>query len=104
MDEVFRALADPTRRQLLDALFERDGQTLSQLERPLSMSRFGVMKHLGVLEEAGLLTTRRRGREKLHFLHPVPIRLVYERWVSKFQEPWASALTELKREIEEEQR
>ena len=104
MDEVFRALADPTRRQLLDALFERDGQTLSQLERPLSMSRFGVMKHLGVLEEAGLLTTRRRGREKLHFLNPVPIRLVYERWVSRFQEPWASALTELKREIEEEQR
>lgn len=103
MDEVFKALADPTRRQLLDALFERDGQTLSELEARLPMSRFGVMKHLKVLEEAGLLTTRRRGREKLHFLNPVPIRLVHERWVSKFAEPWASALTELKREIEEEQ-
>ena len=104
MDEVFKALADPTRRQLLDALFERDGQTLSELEAPLEMSRFGVMKHLRVLEEAGLLTSQKRGREKLHFLNPVPIRLVYERWVSKYQEPWASALTELKREIEEEQR
>lgn len=104
MDEVFKALADPTRRQLLDALFERDGQSLGELERPLEMSRFGVMKHLGVLEGAGLVTTRRRGREKLHFLNPVPIQLVYERWVSKYREPWASALTELKREIEEEQR
>ncbi len=104
MDAVFKALADPTRRQLLDALHERDGQTLGELERPLEMSRFGAMKHLGVLEKAGLITTRRRGREKLHFLNPVPIRLVYERWVSKYQEPWASALTELKREIEEEQR
>ena len=103
VDEVFKALADPTRRQLLDELFERDGQTLSELERRLPMSRFGVMKHLKVLEGAGLLTTRRRGREKLHFLNPVPIRLVYERWVSKYAEPWASALTELKREIEEEQ-
>ena len=102
MDEVFKALADPTRRQLLDELFARDGQTLGELERRLPMSRFGAMKHLKVLEEAGLLTTRRRGREKLHFLNPVPIRLVYERWVSKFAEPWASALTELKREIEEE--
>lgn len=103
MDEVFKALADPTRRQLLDELFERDGQSLGELERRLPMSRFGVMKHLKVLEEAGLLTTRRRGREKLHFLNPVPIRLLYERWVSKYAEPWASALTELKREIEEEQ-
>ncbi len=103
MDEVFKALADPTRRQLLDELFEQDGQTLSELERRLPMSRFGVMKHLKVLEGAGLLTTRRRGREKLHFLNPVPIRLVHERWVSKYAEPWASALTELKREIEEEQ-
>jgi DNA-binding transcriptional ArsR family regulator len=102
MDEVFKALADPTRRQLLDELFEQDGQTLSELERRLPMSRFGVMKHLKVLEQAGLLTTQRRGREKLHFLNPVPIRLVYERWVSKYAEPWASALTELKREIEEE--
>jgi DNA-binding transcriptional ArsR family regulator len=102
MDEVFKALADPTRRQLLDQLFERDGQSLSELEGPLPMSRFGAMKHLKVLEEAGLLTTRRHGRQKLHFLNPVPIRLVYERWVSKYAEPWASALTELKREIEEE--
>jgi DNA-binding transcriptional ArsR family regulator len=104
MDEVFKALADPTRRGLLDRLFERDGQTLGELEEGLSMTRFGVMKHLKVLEEAGLLTTRKRGREKLHFLNPVPIRLVYERWVSKYAEPWASALSELKTEIEEEGR
>jgi DNA-binding transcriptional ArsR family regulator len=102
MDEVFKALADPTRRGLLDRLFERDGQTLGELEEGMSMTRFGVMKHLKVLEEAGLLTTQRRGREKLHFLNPVPIRLVYERWVSKYAEPWASALSELKTEIEEE--
>jgi DNA-binding transcriptional ArsR family regulator len=104
MDEVFKALADPTRRGLLDRLFKRDGQTLGELEAGLSMTRFGVMKHLRVLEEAGLLTTRKRGREKLHFLNPVPIRLVYERWVSKYAEPWASALSELKTEIEEEDR
>lgn len=102
MDEVFKALADSTRRGLLDRLFERDGQTLGELEEGLPMTRFGVMKHLKVLEEAGLLTTRKRGREKLHFLNPVPIRLVYERWVSKYAEPWASALSELKTEIEEE--
>ena len=102
MNEVFRALADPTRRDLLDRLFERDGQSLSALEERLPMSRFGVMKHLRVLEGAGLVTTRRHGREKLHFLNPVPIRLVYERWVSKYAEPWASALTELKQELEEE--
>jgi len=102
MDEVFKALADPTRRGLLDRLFERDGQTLGELEQGLSMTRFGVMKHLKVLEEAGLLTTRKRGREKLHFLNPVPIQLVYERWVSKYSEPWASALSELKTELEEE--
>jgi DNA-binding transcriptional ArsR family regulator len=102
MDEVFKALADSTRRGLLDRLFERDGQTLGELEEGLLMTRFGVMKHLKVLEEAGLLTTQRRGREKLHFLNPVPIRLVYERWVSKYSEPWASALSELKTEIEEE--
>ena len=104
MDEVFKALADPTRRGLLDRLFERDGQTLGELEEGLSMTRFGVMKHLKVLEEAGLLSTRKRGREKLHFLNPVPIRLVYERWVSKYAEPWASALSGLKTEIEEEER
>ena len=102
MDEVFKALADPTRRELLDMLFEQDGQTLGALEGRLPMSRFGVMKHLKVLEGAGLVTTRKRGREKLHFLNPVPIRLVHDRWVSKYAEPWASALSELKREIEEE--
>ena len=102
MDEVFRALADPTRRSLLDELFEHDGQTLSALEGRLPMTRFGVMKHLRVLEEAHLVTTRRRGREKHHFLNPVPIRLIYDRWVSKYAEPWAATLTGLKRQIEEE--
>ena len=101
MDEVFRALADPTRRSLLDELFEQDGQTLSALEARLPMTRFGVMKHLKVLEEAGLVVTRRRGREKLHFLNPVPIRLVHDRWVSKYAEPWAAALSELKHDLEE---
>jgi DNA-binding transcriptional ArsR family regulator len=102
MDEVFRALSDPTRRQLLDRLYEHDGLTLSELERELPMTRFGVMKHLRVLEEANLVITRKRGREKLHYLNPVPIRLVYERWVSKYAEPWVSGLTGLKRELEEE--
>ncbi|HEY2335184.1 MAG TPA: SRPBCC domain-containing protein [Solirubrobacterales bacterium] len=101
MDEVFKALADRTRRSLLDELFKRDGQTLSALEARLPMTRFGVMKHLRVLEEAGLIATRRRGREKLHFLNPVPIRLVHDRWVSKYAEPWAAALTGLKHELEE---
>jgi uncharacterized protein YndB with AHSA1/START domain len=103
MDEVFKALADPTRRGLLDELFREDGQTLSALERQVPMTRFGVMKHLKVLEEAGLLTTKRRGREKLHFLNPVPIRLVHDRWVSKYAEPWAATLTGLKTRIEDEQ-
>ena len=98
---VFRALADPTRRSLLDELFKEDGQTLSALEERLPMTRFGVMKHLKVLEEAGLVVTRRRGREKLHFLNPVPIRLVHDRWVSKYAEPWAATLTGLKRHLEE---
>ena len=102
MDAVFKALADPTRRSLLDALFEEDGQTLSSLERRLPMTRFGVMKHLRLLEEAGLVVTKRRGREKLHFLNPVPIRLVHDRWVSKYAEPWAAALTGLKKSIEED--
>jgi DNA-binding transcriptional ArsR family regulator len=101
MDEVFKALADPTRRSLLDALHEEDGQSLSSLEKGLPMTRFGVMKHLKVLEEAGLVTTKRRGREKLHFLNAIPIRLIHDRWVSKYAEPWAAALTGLKREIEE---
>jgi len=100
MDEVFRALADPTRRGLLDELFERDGQSLTSLERRVAMTRFGVMKHLRVLEEAGLVVTRRQGREKLHFLNPVPIRLVHDRWVSKYAEPWAAALSELKTNLE----
>jgi len=102
MDAVFRALADPTRRSLLDELFKQDAQTLSALERRLPMTRFGVMKHLRVLEDAGLVTTRRRGREKLHFLNPVPIRLVHDRWVSKYAEPWAATLTGLKRRLEDE--
>jgi uncharacterized protein YndB with AHSA1/START domain len=101
MDEVFRALADPTRRSLLDELFREDGQTLSALQGRFSMSRFGVMKHLKLLEEAGLVVTRRRGREKLHFLNPVPIRLVHDRWVSKYAEPWTAALSELKDKLEE---
>ncbi len=101
MDEVFKALADPTRRSLLDRLFERDGQTLSELEGEVPMSRFGVMKHLKVLEEAHLVVTRKRGREKLHFLNPVPIRLVHDRWVSKYAEPWAATLSDLKNELEE---
>jgi uncharacterized protein YndB with AHSA1/START domain len=101
MDAVFKALADPTRRSLLDELFKQDGQTLSALERRLPMTRFGVMKHLRVLEEAGLVTTKRRGREKLHFLNPVPIRLVHDRWVSKYAEPWAATLSGLKKRLEE---
>jgi DNA-binding transcriptional ArsR family regulator len=102
MDEVFRALADPTRRSLLDELFKRDGQSLSELEERLPMTRFGVMKHLRVLEDANLVTTRRRGRQKLHFLNPVPIRLVHDRWVSKYAEPFAATLAGLKRDLEEE--
>jgi uncharacterized protein YndB with AHSA1/START domain len=102
MDAVFRALADPTRRSLLDRLFKEDGQTLSALEQGLPMTRFGVMKHLRLLEEAGLVTTKRRGREKLHFLNPVPIRLVHDRWVSKYAEPWAAALSGLKKRLEDE--
>jgi DNA-binding transcriptional ArsR family regulator len=102
MDAVFKALADPTRRQLLDELFARDGQTLTELESQVPMTRFGVMKHLKVLEEANLVTTMRRGREKLHFLNPVPIRLVHDRWVSKYAEPWAATLSGLKRRLEDE--
>jgi uncharacterized protein YndB with AHSA1/START domain/DNA-binding MarR family transcriptional regulator len=101
MDAVFKALADPTRRSLLDELFEQDGQTLSALEEPLPMTRIGVMKHLRVLEEAGLVKTKRRGREKLHFLNPVPIRRVHDRWVSKYAEPWAATLSELKQRLED---
>jgi uncharacterized protein YndB with AHSA1/START domain len=102
MDAVFKALADPTRRGLLDELRREDGQTLSALEARLPMTRFGVMKHLRVLEDAGLVVTKRRGREKLHFLNPVPIRLIHDRWVSLYTEPWAATLTGLKRTIEEQ--
>ena len=99
-DRVFKALADPTRRLLLDQLFERDGRTLTELESELEMSRFGVMKHLRVLERAGLVVTRRSGREKLHFLNPVPIRGIYDRWTRKYAEPFVSALVELKTDLE----
>jgi uncharacterized protein YndB with AHSA1/START domain/DNA-binding transcriptional ArsR family regulator len=101
VDEVFKALADPTRRSLLDELYREDGQSLSALAAPLlPMTRFGVMKHLVQLEQAGLVVTRRRGREKLHFLNPVPIRLVHDRWVSKYAEPWAAGLSNLKHRLE----
>jgi uncharacterized protein YndB with AHSA1/START domain len=101
MDDVFKALADPSRRKLLDLLFKRDGQTLSALEERLPMTRFGVMKHLRVLEDARLVVTKRRGREKLHFLNVVPIRLIHDRWVSKYAEPWAATLSDLKHTLEE---
>jgi uncharacterized protein YndB with AHSA1/START domain len=100
MNGIFKALADPTRRTLLDELFVRDGQSLSELEDRFSMTRFGVMKHLKQLEEAGLVVARKQGREKLHYLNPVPIRLVHDRWVSKYSEPWASALVEIKQRLE----
>jgi uncharacterized protein YndB with AHSA1/START domain/DNA-binding transcriptional ArsR family regulator len=99
---VFKALADPSRRLLLDRLFERDGQTLGELCARVAMTRFGVMKHLRLLETAGLVTTRRAGREKLHYLNPVPIRLVHDRWITKYAESWVGALGDLKRELEEE--
>ena len=100
-DDVFRALADPTRRRLLDKLFKEDGQTLGALEKRVAMTRFGVMKHLKVLEQAGLVIAKRRGREKLHFLNAVPIRLIHDRWVSKYAAPLAAALSELKQKLEE---
>ena len=100
MDEVFKALADPTRRRLLDELFREDGQTLGALEARFEMTRYGVMKHLRQLEDAGLVVTKRRGREKLHFLNPIPIRLVHDRWVSKYAEPWAAGLSDLKNRLE----
>ncbi len=99
-DVVFKALADPTRRFLLDALFVRDGRSLTELDSELEMTRFGVMKHLRLLEEAGLVVTRRSGREKLHFLNPVPIRLIHDRWIDKYTEPWAAALSDLKQRME----
>ena len=101
VDDVFKALADPTRRSLLDALQREDGQPLRALEARVPMTRFGVMKHLRVLEDAGLVVTRRRGREKLHYLNAVPIRLIHDRWVSKYAEPWAAALSDIKDRLEE---
>src|SRR5580765_1147339 len=100
-DRVFKALADSTRRHLLDRLFERDGRTLTELESELEMSRFGVMKHLRVLEDAGLVVARRQGREKLHYLNPVPIRLIHDRWIDKYTEQRVAALAELKNELEQ---
>lgn len=99
-DKIFNALADPHRRQLLDMLFQQDGQTLGELCTPFTMSRFGVMKHLGILEEAGLVVTRKVGREKFHYLNPVPIQEVYDRWVSKYAQPWTHVLTGLKQHLE----
>jgi DNA-binding transcriptional ArsR family regulator len=99
-DRVFKALADPTRRFLLDQLFARDGRTLRELESELEMTRFGVMKHLRVLEDAGLVVARRSGREKLHFLNPVPIRLIHDRWIDKYTERRVSALSDLKTRLE----
>jgi uncharacterized protein YndB with AHSA1/START domain len=101
METVFKALAHPTRRDLLDSLFEQDGQTLRSLTTGHDMTRIGVAKHLQLLEEARLVVTRRRGREKLHFLNPVPIRLIHDRWVSKYTELWAAGLVSLKEELEE---
>jgi DNA-binding transcriptional ArsR family regulator len=100
LGSVFRALADPSRRFLLDLLFERDGRTLTELESELAMTRFGVMKHLKVLEDAGLVVTRRSGREKLHFLNPVPIRLIHDRWIDKYTERNVTELLDLKTELE----
>ena len=100
-DAVFKALADPSRRRLLDLLFDRDGQTLGELEEEFAMSRFGVMKHVRVLEEAGLVVTRKQGREKFHFLNPIPIRLIHDRWIDKYTERRVSALADLKHELEE---
>ena len=99
-DRVFKALADPTRRFLLDLLFTREGRTLTELESEVEMTRFGVAKHLRVLEEAGLVVVRRAGREKLHFLNPVPIRLIHDRWIDKYAARQVSALANLKNELE----
>ena len=101
-DRVFKALADPTRLFLLDQLFARDGRTLTELESELEMSRFGVMKHLRILEDAGLVVTRRSGREKLHFLNPVPIRLIHDRWIDKYTEHHVTTLIDLKNALEDE--
>lgn len=100
MDDVFEALSHPVRRTLLDLLFERDGQTLSELDRQLPMTRFGVMKHLRVLEDAGLIVTRKIGRQKLHYLNPTPIQLVSDRWISRYAAPFVRAMSDLKNHVE----
>ena len=97
---MFKALADPTRRALLDELFRVDGQPLNALVDRFDMTRIGVAKHLQLLEAAGLVVTTRRGREKLHFLNPVPIRLLHDRWVSKYTDSWAAGLADLKHDLE----
>src|SRR5437762_6762990 len=99
-DLVFRALADPSRRHLLDRLFERDGRTLSELTEHLEMTRFGVMKHLQILEDAGLVVSRKEGRQKLHYLNPVPIQQIHDRWIDKYRTRHATALADLKAELE----
>jgi len=99
-DLVFKALADPTRRLLLDRLFDQDGRTLTDLETGVDMTRFGVMKHLRILEDAGLIVTRKSGREKLHFLNAVPIRLIHDRWIDKYTERQITALADLKHQLE----
>ena len=99
-DRIFKALGDSSRRFLLDLLFKRDGQSLGELEGRLEMSRFGVMKHLRVLEKAGLVITQRQGREKLHFLNVVPIRLIHDRWIDKYREHEVAALADLKKSLE----
>ena len=99
-DLLFKALADPTRRKLLDMLYAKDAQTLSELCERLDMTRQAVTQHLGVLEAANLVATSRRGREKLHFLNPVPLQEIYERWIAKFEKPRLKALSDLKRRLE----
>jgi DNA-binding transcriptional ArsR family regulator len=99
-DLVFKALADPSRRRLLDLLYQRDGRTLTELDSELDMTRFGVMKHLNVLEEAGLITTHRRGREKPHFLNVVPLQQIIRRWLDKYSAARADALIDLKNNLE----
>jgi DNA-binding transcriptional ArsR family regulator len=100
MERAFKALADPTRRELLDALFHEDGQTLVSLTARFDMTRIAVAKHLGILEDAGLVVTKRRGREKLHFLNAVPIRMIHDRWIDKYRERWAAGLIGLRDELE----
>jgi DNA-binding transcriptional ArsR family regulator len=99
-DLLFKALADPSRRKLLDLLHAHDGRTLNELCEHLAMTRQGVTQHLGVLEAANLLATVRRGREKLHYLNPVPLQEIYERWIAKFEKPRLKALAQLKKKLE----